>query len=160
MALNKRILLFGDQTVDVHPEIKHLFQESKRSLKLQSFLQNACDVLHVELEKLNTIERERFQIFHSILDLAELHKHGDLDIVISTTLLTIVQLGSLILSVFLLVLTQVFLDCELIILSLVHRTKIRAFLLQIPGPKPESSASAPAYCPPRLLRQPSRPASY
>ena len=96
MASHKRVLIFGDQTVDVYPDIKHLTQQSKHLLILQTFLQNASDVLQSETAKLHTRERERFRAFDSILGLAESHVNGTLDVVISTVLLCVAQLGSLI----------------------------------------------------------------
>ncbi|MCJ1479554.1 hypothetical protein MMC13_008240 [Lambiella insularis] len=99
MALQSRVLLFGDQTVDVYPDIKYLTRQSKHSLTLRTFLQNASDVLQSEIVKLHRWERERFRAFDSILNLAEVHVDGGLDVVISTVLLCVTQLGSLILLV-------------------------------------------------------------
>lgn len=97
MALRKRVLLFGDQTVDVYPAIKLLTRLSKHSLNLRTFFRNASDVLQLEIAKLHTNEREKFQAFVSILDLAETRVDGNLDVVVSTVLLCVAQLGSLIL---------------------------------------------------------------
>ena len=97
MTLQSRVLLFGDQTVDVYPDIKYLTQQSKYSLTLRTFLQHASDVLQSEIAKLHRWERERFRAFDSILVLAEVHVNGGLDVVISTVLLCVAQLGSLIL---------------------------------------------------------------
>ena len=97
MLSHQRILLFGDQTADVYPDIKRLTRQSKDSLILQTFLRNASDILQWETAKLDTRERERFRAFDSILNLADVHVNGDLDVVVSTVLLCIAQLGSLIL---------------------------------------------------------------
>ena len=97
MTSQSRVLLFGDQTVDVYLDIKYLTHQSKHSLTLRTFLQNASDVLQSEIAKLNRWERERFRAFDSILVLAEVHVNGGLDVVISTVLLCVAQLGSLIL---------------------------------------------------------------
>lgn len=97
MVPHTKILLFGDQTVDVYPEIKHLTRQSKHSLTLHTFLQNASDVLQSETAKLNAQEREKIRAFDSILTLAEANANGGLDVVTSTVLLCVAQLGSLIL---------------------------------------------------------------
>ena len=97
MTSIKRVLLFGDQSVDVYPAIKELARQSRRSLTLQTFLRNASDVLQSEIAKLHTHERERFRAFDSILSLAEPHVDGRLDVVISSVVLCVVQLGALIL---------------------------------------------------------------
>ena len=96
MASIKRILLFSDQTVDVYPAIRDLFRQSRHSLTLQTFLRSSTDALQIETAKLHTHERRRFQCFDSILCLAEPHVNGHLDVVISTVLLCVVQLGALI----------------------------------------------------------------
>lgn len=97
MVSPKRVLLFGDQTGDVYTAIKYLARQSRQSLTLRTFLRNASDVLQSETSKLHTRERERFPPFDSILSLAEAHANGRLDVVLSTVLLCVVQLGALIL---------------------------------------------------------------
>ena len=97
MVSPKRVLLFGDQTGDVYTAIKDLARQSRQSLTLHTFLRNASDVLHSQISKLHTRERERFSPFDSILSLAEAHADGRLDVVICTVLLCVVQLGDLIL---------------------------------------------------------------
>ncbi|KAL8701306.1 MAG: hypothetical protein Q9201_004977 [Fulgogasparrea decipioides] len=97
MVSHKRILLFGDQTADIYPDIKHLTRHSKHSLTLQTFLQNASDILHSETAKLYARERKKFGAFDSILTLAEASVNGRLDVVTSTVLLCVAQLGFLIL---------------------------------------------------------------
>lgn len=97
MASPKQILLFGDQTADVCPEIRYLTLESKHSWNLHSFLQNVTDLLQFEITKLGTRERERFRNFDSLISLAESHENGGLDVVVSTVLLCVAQLGLLIL---------------------------------------------------------------
>ena len=97
MASPKRVLLFGDQTADVYTAIKDLARQSRQSLTLHTFLQTASDALQSETAKLHTRERERFQAFDSIVSLADAHVNGPLNVVISTVLLCVVQLGALIL---------------------------------------------------------------
>lgn len=96
MVSPKTVLLFGDQTGDIYTAIKDLARQSRQSLTLRTFLQNASDVLQLETSKLHTRDRERFRPFDSILSLAEAHADGGLDVVISTILLCVVQLGALI----------------------------------------------------------------
>lgn len=97
MASTKRVLLFGDQTVDVCTAVKDLARQSRQSITLHTFLQTASDALQSETAKLHTRERERFQGFDSVLSIADAYENGPPDVVISTILLCVVQLGALIL---------------------------------------------------------------
>lgn len=91
------VFLFGDQTVDSYPIIKQIARHSKSSLSLRIFFRDTTDALRNEIEKLQTSQRERFHSFSSILGLAEAHvQTGASDVVLSTVLLCIAQLGSLI----------------------------------------------------------------
>lgn len=92
-----RLLLFGDQTVEAFSSIRHTFRQSRDSLPLQEFLRRSTDALQSEISKLPTSERERFSSFDTILALAEAHgKSGSNDVVVSSILLCVAQLGSLI----------------------------------------------------------------
>ena len=91
------LLLFGDQTVEAYSSIKHLVRHSRNSPPLQDFLRRTTDALQSQISKLPPSDRERFSSFDSILGLAEAHgKSGSNDVVISTLLLCVAQLGSLI----------------------------------------------------------------
>ena len=91
------LLLFGDQTVEAYSSIKHLVRQSRDSPPLQDFLRRTTDALQSQISKLSPSDRERFSSFDSILSLAEAHgKTGSNDVVVSTLLLCVAQLGSLI----------------------------------------------------------------
>lgn len=101
---NFHLLLFGDQTAasDLQTHIKNLYQRSSRSYSLQAFLQHTADALQNNIAELNPTERQHFPaLFQSILDLAEFHQHQGIsrDVVLSTVLFCIAQLGSLIMYV-------------------------------------------------------------
>lgn len=96
-----QILLFGDQTAaaDLQSYIKVLYQQCSRSSSLRVFMQTATDTLQKTITDLNLFESRHFpSSFQSVLDLAELYERqdGTKDIVLSTLLLCIAQLGSLI----------------------------------------------------------------
>lgn len=92
------LLLFGDQTVEAFSSIRQLFRQSRDSIPLQDFLRRSTDALQSEISKLPTSERERFSLFDTILALAEAHgKTASNDVVVSSILLCVAQLGSLIL---------------------------------------------------------------
>ncbi|KAL8737909.1 MAG: hypothetical protein Q9181_001246 [Wetmoreana brouardii] len=80
MPVPHEVLLFGDQTVQVHSEIAHLSHLCARSPYLDLFFRKTRDVLQYEIAKLN-----RFRVGS---------KHN---VIISTVLHCIAQLGSLVL---------------------------------------------------------------
>lgn len=93
----RHLLLFGDQTVESYPTIKHLARQSKDSVTLQTFFRRTTDALQSQIAKLNVFERAGFFSFDSLLGLAEAHvQSGVNDVVVSTVLLCIAQLGCLI----------------------------------------------------------------
>lgn len=92
------LLLFGDQTVEAVSSIRYLVRQSRDSPPLQDFLRRSTDALQSEISKLPTSERDRFSSFDTILALAESHcKSGSNDVIVSSILLCVAQLGSLIL---------------------------------------------------------------
>jgi hypothetical protein len=100
------LFVFGDQTVEAISSIRHLVRQSRDSPPLQDFLRRITDALQSEISKLSSSERERFTPFDTILGLSETHaKTGSNDVVVSTVLLCVAQLGSLFLSVAFLLLT-------------------------------------------------------
>lgn len=100
MAVQKRVFLFGDQTVETYHSIKELARHSRRSSSLSSFFRKSYDAVYDVISKLHTSERGRFFSFGSILGLAEAYvDSGVNDVAISTVLLCFVQLGFLIMYV-------------------------------------------------------------
>lgn len=93
---NLHVLLFGDQTAasDLLAHIKDLYQQSSRSYSLRTFLQNTTDALQSSIVELSPSERKHFPDFQSILGLVQDSVAGD--VVLSTILFCIAQLGSLI----------------------------------------------------------------
>lgn len=96
------VLFFGDQTAasDLPSYIGYLYHQCSRSTSLRAFLQSATDTIQDGFMNLSLLELGHFpSSFLSILDLAELHDSQKLtkNVVLSTVLLCIAQLGSLIL---------------------------------------------------------------
>src|SRR5215471_3606118 len=90
-------LLFGDQTIESITTIKHLAKQCHNSPSLRKFFREVADSLQRETAQLYASERERFFGFDTISALAEGHaKKGDNDVLVSTVLLCIAQMGSLI----------------------------------------------------------------
>lgn len=92
-----RLLFFGDQTVEALSTLKQLNRQSKNSPSLQTFFRETTHALQSQVAKLYASERRRFRSFDSILGLAEAHAQSGInDVVVSTILLCVAQLGSLI----------------------------------------------------------------
>lgn len=90
----QRLLLFGDQTVEKLPSIKHLVEVAKSSQTLRRFLREATDVVQVEVTKLSPDERKAFFAFDTLLTLAEENaKEPEPDEIVATTLMCIARLG-------------------------------------------------------------------
>ena len=82
--------------MESYPVIKQIARHSKSSQSLRSFFRDTSDALRLQIETLPASHRERFYSFDSILGLAEAHVRGGAnDVVLSTVLLCIAQLGSL-----------------------------------------------------------------
>lgn len=97
MAVQKRLLLFGDQTVETYHSIKELARHSRRSSSLARFFRESNDAVNDVISGLHTSQRARFFSFGSILGLAEGYLDSGLnDVVLSTVLLCFAQLGFLI----------------------------------------------------------------
>lgn len=98
MAGQKRLFLFGDQTVETYHSIKELARHSRRSPVLATFFRKGNDAVNDVISGLHTSQRARFFSFGSILGLAEAYFDSGLnDVVLSTVLLCFSQLGFLIL---------------------------------------------------------------
>lgn len=98
MAGQKRLFLFGDQTVETYHSIKELARHSRRSPVLATFFRKSNDAVNDVISGLHTSQRARFLSFGSMLGLAEAYFDcGRNDVVLSTVLLCFSQLGFLIL---------------------------------------------------------------
>lgn len=100
MDVQKRVYLFGDQTVETYHSIKELARHSRRSLSLSILFRNSFDAVNDVISTLHTSERGRFFSFGSILGLAEAYADSGVnDVAISTVLLCFAQLGFLVMYV-------------------------------------------------------------
>lgn len=92
------VILFGDQTVETLSSIRSLIERSNRSALLHKFLEDATKVVKREVQSLNLAARSRFFSFTNLLDLAERFSNlGHPDDLVATVLITVAQLGELIL---------------------------------------------------------------
>lgn len=94
----QRVLLFGDQMLDSLPVVRSLVSRSRKSPLVRRFLQEATDVIHVEVSQLQSHEQKQFFEFETLLSLAETNAaltqpNG----FVNTTLMCIARLGYLIL---------------------------------------------------------------
>ena len=94
---SQRLFLFGDQMPEELPVIRDLVYRSRRSPLLRKFLQEATDVIHFEVSKLDPEDQEIFFGFETLLSLAEknaqLRHHNE---VVNNALICITRLGYLI----------------------------------------------------------------
>ncbi|RYP44080.1 hypothetical protein DL768_009425 [Monosporascus sp. mg162] len=95
-----RVILFGDQTVETLGAIRDLSKRSKKYPLLQRFLADANKVIKAEVQALGLDQQRRFFDFTNLVDLAEkYHSLGYPDDLVAAVLITIAQLGYLILHV-------------------------------------------------------------
>ncbi|KAK8053729.1 polyketide synthase protein, partial [Apiospora saccharicola] len=98
--LNAHLLVFGDQVVDKRPMIRNLVRNSKSSPAARRFLQEATDVVQIELAQLTPDEHGWAGSFESLLGLAEEHAareaNGTALLFITSLLALIGRLGDLI----------------------------------------------------------------
>lgn len=91
------VLLFGDQTLSPAGAVKELYDHSRQSVLLKSFLHNSSVALHAYAEDLGT-PTNLGASFTNALNLAEQYAHQqENSTVIMPVLLCIAQLGSVIL---------------------------------------------------------------
>ncbi|KAF5135174.1 Non-reducing polyketide synthase ZEA1 [Metarhizium anisopliae] len=93
-------LLFGDQTVEKLPAIRHLVSHGSSSPLVQRFLREVCDAVQLQVSKLPQHSEQRSNIgnFDSILRLAENNARlEEPNEIIATVLMNIARLGELIL---------------------------------------------------------------
>lgn len=95
---SQRLFLFGDQMLENLPVIRGLVYRSRNSPLLRRFLQEATDVLQLEVCKLDHHDQEPFSDFETLLSLAGTNaKLSRPNEVVNTTLMCIARLGYLIL---------------------------------------------------------------
>ena len=92
------VILFGDQMLDSLPVVRGLVSRSRKRPLVRRFLQEATDVMHVEVSQFQSHEQEHFFEFETLLSLAETNAaltqpNG----FVNTTLMYIARLGYLIL---------------------------------------------------------------
>ena len=96
MALQNKVILFGDQTVEPCPLIKQLWRSSSHSTTLQTFFEKTADGLRRELALAQVSDRSNFPCFHSILSLVETYTQShEPDEAVATVLLCVYQLALL-----------------------------------------------------------------
>jgi hypothetical protein len=97
---NTHLLVFGDQVIDKRPMIRNLVRNSKSSPAARRFLQEATDVVQIELAQLTPDERSWSGGFESLLGLAEEHnarEASDTALFFITSLMALIgRLGDLI----------------------------------------------------------------
>lgn len=98
--LDTHLLVFGDQVVDKRPMIRSLVRNSKSSPASRRFLQEATDIVQVELAQLTPDEHGWTGSVESLLGLAEEHAAREAKgtaLLFITSLLTLIgRLGDLI----------------------------------------------------------------
>ncbi|KAK0112637.1 hypothetical protein ONS95_014376 [Cadophora gregata] len=96
MAQPMRVLVFGDQTEDPLPTIKDLYCQSQRSVFLSHFLKTAEDAVRQLAGDLPSAQQRHLR-FSSFCLLAEtVQEDARPDVVVSTLLLCVAQLGALV----------------------------------------------------------------
>jgi Starter unit:ACP transacylase in aflatoxin biosynthesis len=96
MALQSKVILFGDQTVDPCPLIRQLWRSSSYSTTVQAFFEKTADGLRQELALAQVSDRSNFPSFHSIPSLVEAYAQShEPDVAVATVLLCIYQLALL-----------------------------------------------------------------
>lgn len=86
--------------MDIVASSTELSKLARKSQFISRFLRSTNDRLKAEISRLQQKEQKCFLHFDSVLDLAEpFSKAGEVDVVVRTLLLCIIQLGSLILYV-------------------------------------------------------------
>lgn len=96
MALQSKVVLFGDQTADSCPLIKQLYRSSIDSPTLQAFFDRTSDGLRQELAIAEPSDRSTFPTFNTIPGLVEAYSRNAYpDVAVATVLLCVYQLALL-----------------------------------------------------------------
>lgn len=92
------VILFGDQTVYTSSCFHSLQHQARRSTFLQRFVTDATLLVKREVQTLDPVSRGRFYDFSDFVDLADqFNTIGHPDDLVATVLMTVAQLGELIL---------------------------------------------------------------
>ena len=77
--VDTHLLVFGDQVIDKRPMIRRLVRNSKSSPMARRFLQEATDLVQIELAKVLPSEHGWSDSFESLLEVAEAHATREAD---------------------------------------------------------------------------------
>ncbi|KAK8075387.1 hypothetical protein PG997_010050 [Apiospora hydei] len=92
------VLLFGDQLASKTSAVNRLYEIAKTRPSLRAFLRDATDVVQCLRQDLHPCERQLYGDFADIRDLTYRHESAEhLNEAVGTTLITIIQLGELLL---------------------------------------------------------------
>lgn len=95
------VLLFGDQLASKASAVARLYDIAKTRPSLLAFLRDATDVVQCLRQDLHPWERQLYGDFADIRDLTCRHESAEhLSEAVGTTLITIIQLGELLLCVY------------------------------------------------------------
>lgn len=90
------VYVFGDQSVELLPAIRQLSRQSRHCPALKQFMRVATDSIQQAVLRVPTHLRPRIQPFETPLQLAEAIDHTSGCTPFTSSLLSIVQLGSFI----------------------------------------------------------------
>lgn len=94
----RKLLVFGDQTVATIAAIRNLHRQAKVSPLIRRFLNDAADVVQKETIVLNAEERKKFFDFGTIIELAEeCAKQEEAEDLIATVLVCVSRVGEMLL---------------------------------------------------------------
>lgn len=94
------VLLFGDQLASKAAAVARLYNIAKTRPTLHAFLRDATDLVQCLRQDLRPCERRLYGDFTDIRDLTYRHESSEhLNEAVGTTLITIIQLGELLLCV-------------------------------------------------------------
>lgn len=96
MALQSKVVLFGDQTADSCPLMKQLYRSSIDSPTLKAFFDRTSDALRQELAIAEPSDRSNFPKFNTIPGLVEAYSQNTCpDVAVATVVLCVYQLALL-----------------------------------------------------------------
>lgn len=95
------VLLFGDQLASKTSAVARLYEIAKTRPSLHAFLREATDVVQCLRHEVYPCERQLYGDFADIHELTTRHEAAEhLNEAVGTTLITIIQLGELLVFVF------------------------------------------------------------
>jgi Starter unit:ACP transacylase in aflatoxin biosynthesis len=92
MSRNSRALVFADQSVEIRPSLQRLWRFARDSAVLEAFLRRGARVI---CDQAGCVPEARglFPTEESLLDLCRDYKETNIDIIVRTVLLSLDQLG-------------------------------------------------------------------